>query len=192
MGMLYSQYLYDNKLWVEWANSHIEWLKSQSTILSKYTIHLAGSRWFNLAHPDSDVEFVIITDEKDTVPLTEIAKIYSNIQLAGKMSIKKTKLGFWLLETFDINQESDFDPNFPVVKKKTMGQLNKRLPYKIEFVIMDPIHRQNTVKGVEDFLKSKNEIEKYMYILEMSIAFKENDTERMKKLKQWQKEIKMD
>jgi hypothetical protein len=190
--MLYTQYLYDNKLWTKWANQHIDWLKQQSPILNKYTIKLAGSRWFRLAHPDSDVEFVIITHENDTNPLTEIAKIYSHVQLGNKMSITKTKRGFWSLQMSDINQDIESQDNFPVVNRKTMGKINKRLPHKIEFVIMDNIHWDCTVKGVEKFLDSKNEIEKYMYILEMIIAFKDDDTQRMNNIKQWKKEIKME
>ena len=201
--MLLSQYLRDNKLWVDWANSHLDWLKQQSDILKDHQIFLAGSRWFQLAHPDSDIEFVIILDNDDTKPLTEIAKIYGELQLGQKLSISKTKKGLWILELNDIDQHFCYKDylktkkkkaksSFPVVKEKTLGQLNKRLPHKIEFIIMNRKIRQNTVETVEKFTNSLNPIQKNIYILRMSIAFKANDIKTMKNLKKWQKEIKND
>lgn len=206
MVMLLSQYLRDNNLWVDWANAHLDWLRDQSDILKEHEIYLAGSRWFELAHPDSDVEFVIVLDEDDTKPLTEIARIYGELQLGKKLSIDKTKKGLWILELSDIDQNFCYKdylksknkkgikgtPDFAVVKEKTLGQLNKRLPHKIEFIIMNRKLRQNTVDAVNKFINSLNPIQKNIYILRMSIAFKAGDTETIKDLKKWQKEIKDD
>lgn len=106
-NLVYSNFFLNNKKYIDWFEKHKNELLNNINILQTYyeknliTIELTGSRSVNLAHPDSDLDIVIVVHDVKNLHiynsideqihfLNNIFLYYEENEFSDELTIEKT------------------------------------------------------------------------------------------------------
>lgn len=154
--MNYEEYVADNIRYVNWFNNvfkvalliALPWLRPEEVALS-------GSRSFDLAYPESDLEFAVILP----VELHDVAPFVDFLNQFGKTSSFKTLAGLSLL-TIE-------HPVFPIEMAPPEGVSL----WKLEMTLRTAEQQQAIVNHIQTSLLTWSEEEKLNYVVRIQEAF---------------------
>lgn len=173
-----SDFVDDNAKWVKWFEEDHKPKVQQCLRENGFqwgNVLLTGSRSFNLAYHESDLEFAIVVDDQTQDDakmdiLRAIEKFYRKTQFSTDILVIKTKAGLPLL-----------------ISKNTSSKM-----WKVEITVRTETQQQTIVEHINKQLETWDDAKKLDYIVKMCHAFKENNEELMLHYKQWLKVLKKD
>lgn len=170
---LLNQFYSDNQIYVECFKKHSECLLKRCPTVqklfsaNKLCITLTGSRSFDLAYPESDLEFAFILHDDSTQDglelLKEVKKFYEANGLGQNILTMKTKAGLDLLVATPIQQKHP-NEEVPVLDNTIKGYI---YPNKLEITVRRVSEHQKSISRINEMRPKMDDEEQYDYIVNM-------------------------